>query len=671
MPILTAAIVAAAMIGSLLASTAIDQTIAAQSLDPGSQMPFMAPQAQMPMGGPHVTSARSGLWSDPGTWDLGVPTAGANVVISTGNTVAYDLATSPTLGNIDVQGSLVFSDTHSTQLTFVNMTVEMGGFLQAGTIDSPVPSSITTTLQMAPPKEGGALIMVMGDLELHGAQVTPTWTHIASTVQPGSTTLTLADATNWKAGDHIVVASTSLKPLESEDNWIASVSGNTLTLKTPLKFEHDGVAPTQAEVEDLTRNLVVTSLDPMVHATGVMFMAGAMGGLSYTEFSHLGAKGILGDYPIHFHHTQNTMVGTIVNGVSIWDSHNRFLTIHNSDGITIENSVGYMSVGHGFFLEDGTEENNTLVNNIAILTLPGRIRPDDGGAAGFWIQNPRNNLTGNVAVSAAGSGFDFALPESAPQVIPFRQTNFDASSNQGVVPRQLKILAFVGNVAHSNGRDGFHLYRLNPVRQGTISWFRDMTMWRNNGLGAEITAAQFNVTSSTFFGNAMGNMRIDANDGTVTQSKFLGEVATTVVPGRIMVSPFGIEVTAGTATISDSLFKGHLPRGTMASADILNSPRDQQQEAVSLVDDQLLSKTQIVFGYPLNGLSYFNVVRLNGDSTATFSLVRYDLQTTVSSGSVPAPVGLSQFLSQCSSDGSYMALKCPLITPSVLKSLHG
>ncbi|MFP4544955.1 MAG: hypothetical protein ACLFQU_12040, partial [Candidatus Kapaibacterium sp.] len=37
-----------------------------------------------------VTSTGSGLWSDAGTWDVGVPTADDDVIIATGHTVTVD-----------------------------------------------------------------------------------------------------------------------------------------------------------------------------------------------------------------------------------------------------------------------------------------------------------------------------------------------------------------------------------------------------------------------------------------------------------------------------------------------------------------------------------------------------------------------------------------------------
>jgi len=44
----------------------------------------------------------------------------------------------------------------------------------------------------------------------------------------------------------------------------------------------------------------------------------------------LGKQGVLGRYALHFHLIGDTMRGSYVIGASIWDSHNRWITIHGS-----------------------------------------------------------------------------------------------------------------------------------------------------------------------------------------------------------------------------------------------------------------------------------------------------------------------------------------------------
>ena len=45
---------------------------------------------------------------------------------------------------------------------------------------------------------------------------------------------------------------------------------------------------------------------------------------------------------------------------------NRWLTIHGTNYLVVRDCVGYQSIGHGFFLEDGTEVYNVLDRNLAV-----------------------------------------------------------------------------------------------------------------------------------------------------------------------------------------------------------------------------------------------------------------------------------------------------------------
>jgi hypothetical protein len=347
------------------------------------------------------------------------------------------------------------------------------------------------------------------------------------------------------------------------------------------------------------------------------------------------------------------MHGSVIDGVSVWDSHNRFTTIHNTDGILVKNSVGYEGLGHGFFLEDGTEENNTLVNNIAVLTLPGSIRPDDGGAAGFWMQNPRNNLTGDIAVSASGSGFDFSLPDTAPQVIPFRVANFEGSLNQATTPTVLSISSFTHNEAHSNGGDGFHFYRLE-YGNGTkipLDVFSNLLMWRNDGVGIDLTASTSTVESSLLFGNMYGNMQVDSYNMTVKTTKLLGELpgittlmnSTNAYSMRYMVAPFGIISIATNLTIRDSIFRGHEAQSSLASGDVVNEQGGRTQFTIFISDTELLSNHTIIFGSTLNVGSFIEVKGMNHDPTLSFTL--YGPNTSHGQS--------------CKLNMNYLALRCP------------
>src|SRR5262249_49631239 len=80
-----------------------------------------------------ATAAGSGAWSTPATWQDGrAPTANANVLIPTGNTVTLDTATSP-LHTLRVDGTLQFAAAQNTALVVDTLVVNMQGVLVIGT----------------------------------------------------------------------------------------------------------------------------------------------------------------------------------------------------------------------------------------------------------------------------------------------------------------------------------------------------------------------------------------------------------------------------------------------------------------------------------------------------------------------------------------------------------
>src|SRR4029077_1269076 len=85
------------------------------------------------------------------------------------------------------------------------------------------------------------------------------------------------------------------------------------------------------------------------------------------EFYQLGQGGRLGHYPVHFHMVRNTPNDTFVKDCSIHDSMTRWITLHATDGVLLARNVGYMSIGHGYYIEDGTETNNKLYSSKDIL----------------------------------------------------------------------------------------------------------------------------------------------------------------------------------------------------------------------------------------------------------------------------------------------------------------
>jgi hypothetical protein len=98
----------------------------------------------------------------------------------------------PELNLVVVEGTLIFSDEADFTFDVHYLIIRMGEFI-IGTEDSPYMHKLIITLhghelESQLPEFGNKVIGCHHcRLDIHGAPRTPTWTEIASTVQPGAT----------------------------------------------------------------------------------------------------------------------------------------------------------------------------------------------------------------------------------------------------------------------------------------------------------------------------------------------------------------------------------------------------------------------------------------------------------------------------------------------------
>jgi hypothetical protein len=444
-----------------------------------------------------------------------VPKAGDFVQVRAGQVVVYDGtadANVPALRLVHVAGTLTFARDKSTRLDVGLLKVQPGeeasedGFvcsvhstpeeislpasprlpaaLEVGSAEEPIPAGVTATIRLVrfdgTDKESlPAIIDCGGRMDFHGAAMSRTWVKLGEPSIAGQGTLVLAEPVpGWKAGDRVIVTASGMSGYYerqqaqkhhqkdamygTEERLIARVDGTTLVLDQPLELPHAASDDGRCEVANLSRNVVIESADPSSAATRghTMYHRNSSGGISYAEFRHLGKQGVLGKYPIHFHLLRDGMRGTSVLGASIWDSGNRFMAIHGTDYLLIRDCVGYQCVGHGFFLEDATEQYNVLDHNLAVQARQGKPLPkqalpfDSNEGAGFWWANGRNTFTRNVACENDRYGFRFDINN-----IRDRKALVDVTAPDGkeqtVDARTVPFLRFEDNESHSEGLYSF------------------------------------------------------------------------------------------------------------------------------------------------------------------------------------------------------------------------
>jgi uncharacterized protein (TIGR03067 family) len=452
-----------------------------------------------------VRSARSGRWSAPSTWQGAQPPgAGARVQVRSGHTVIYDVRSTALIRSIHVAGTLTFARDRDTLLTVGLIKIQPGddasedGFncdahvrpaaptasipaLEVGSADEPIPAGRAAVIRLALAKgldreSCPAIVCCGGRLDLHGAPLDRTWVKLGATAEAGDARVRLASPVKgWRVGDRVIVTTTGSRdrintrvslrpgtappgnrqpaPAQTEERTITAVEGDRLTLDRRLALRHQGEGDYRGEVANLSRNVVIESADPRGVRGHTMVHRHSFAAIGYAEFRHLGKEGQLGKYPIHFHLCGATARGSSVIGASVHDSHNRWVTIHGTQYLVVGDCVGYQSVGHGYFLEDGTEVFNVLDRNLGVQAFGGKPLPrqelpyDQNDGSAFWWANSLNTFTRNVAVECDRWGFRF---EAAPTrgfdlCRPVPQPD---GTVEKVDIRTLPFVRFEGNEAH-------------------------------------------------------------------------------------------------------------------------------------------------------------------------------------------------------------------------------
>lgn len=237
------------------------------------------------------------------------------------------------------------------------------------------------------------------------------WARLSASVPAGAGQLTLDRSVDWGKDDKIVLTTTDWHPSHSELLKLASGGSPQLVLdgKTsqahqgqiftvdPNRLSHDpGNANKSADVRAavglLTRSITIRSMGaafdagrglpadfppasecttnkPDCYFGGHILVRQGFGRfqLQGVELYQLGQGGRMGHYPVHFHLDKDTSyTNAFLKDSSIWESNTRFVVLHATHGVEIARNVGYLSMGHAFYLEDGSEIGNAFCYNLGV-----------------------------------------------------------------------------------------------------------------------------------------------------------------------------------------------------------------------------------------------------------------------------------------------------------------
>jgi hypothetical protein len=452
---------------------------------------------------PHL---RSGLkhWHDPATWSNNqVPTPSSVITLPANTSVlisSCSLDRSATYQKIIVPATsqLIFADS-PISLKVRSIFVEGKMFIGAPGCRIHAPITITFTGAKSLSDDiatgfgtKGVGVAGSGSIDIHGYQFHPTWTRVSATIKPGDNRVYLQDAVNWAVGQSLVVATSIYHDYEEDQNEVVQIvsisdDGKVLEVSPAFKFLHYGGSEYQSEVGLLSRRIILQG-DSMSDAEnfGGHVMVMGQGRFSGVQFTKMGQQNMLARYPVHWH-LIGSSPSSYATDNSFWNGFYRCISIHATHDTTVLRNVAYNTVGHCYYLEEGVEENNTLSYNLAVhircLGPPmegggqrGQVfqedstalLPADRAAAGFYITNAYNTITGNAA-SGGWAGFSF----------PNLPTPLGFNKDRPFSPQRRVSKLFDGNTAHSSGYhfsgDGGCIYI------GGKLWYENGVLWYDNG----------------------------------------------------------------------------------------------------------------------------------------------------------------------------------------------
>ncbi|CAB1319496.1 unnamed protein product [Coregonus sp. 'balchen'] len=385
----------------------------------------------------------------------------------------------------------------------------------------------------------------------------------------------LEDVHTWQPGNHVVVASTDYSMHQAEEFTLLPCphcTSRQVRVQGRPQFGHmgeivDGV-DMRAEVALLSRNILIYGeMENTCYGNNwcQFFGHDTYGGhikifgnftsvhLSHVELRNMGQQE-QGRYPLHFHRC----------GDVDWRGGYR-------EPAYVKDTVGYDTLGHCFFLEDGIEQRNTFFHNLGLLTRPGTLLPTDRNetmctsirdkvfknytpspsmeckaVSTFWIANPNNNLISNAAAGSQDAGIWYVfhssstgdshglVPETRAELTPlgifynnraglFIDKGVKTTNASAADPREYLCL-------DNNARFRPH-ENADPNQPRVAALIDTLIAFKNNDLGAWIRGGDITIQNSGFADNGVGLSF--ASDGSypkdegssqeVTQSLFVGE----------------------------------------------------------------------------------------------------------------------------------------------------
>ncbi|KAL3886654.1 hypothetical protein ACJMK2_026634, partial [Sinanodonta woodiana] len=335
--------------------------------------------------------------------NVGMPPAYAYVIIPEERWVVVDVEDLK-FSTLEVKGTMELDNLSKSNGSYYDFKIEatyiiiQGGNFIGGWQANPLQGSAEITLvgNHSTPEfptvdgtpVGSKVIGVFGRLDLHGKNVSHTWTKLNMTANVGDSEINVQDDVDWKVGDSIVITPTSYNARETELFNITNISSTTITLSGALAYKHlafSEILPSgkiiemRAEVGLLTRNIkVIGSMNAESFGARIIVSTISENGLTFTghaqfsnvEFVNTGQGGYLelddARFSITFSDTGSVsdINPSYVKECAFHDGFSPAIGLFGAHGMIIENNVIHHTVKHAIWT---TSAKTTIRGNLVVL----------------------------------------------------------------------------------------------------------------------------------------------------------------------------------------------------------------------------------------------------------------------------------------------------------------
>jgi hypothetical protein len=336
----------------------------------------------------------------------------------------------------------------------------------------------------------------------------------------------------WRVGDELAITPTSSPGTAGHSDGysyarVVGVSGSTVTLDTPTAFAHPRVdGRWGAEVLNLSRNVRIEGTAQGRAHVHFNHTSGAQE-LRNVALRHMGPRqdtgetyrrdgervpitaGVVGRYPLHWHHNRAGSAGTLVENVVVRDSGNQAFVAHASDGITFRGTIAHDVVDTPYWWDrrEGCcgrhavwqPGSNDVTYERAVASLVTADPPHRGFRLNGFELGHGNNLTvrDSVAVGVQGNvhSAGFNWPEGV-----FAESGSTEFAD---------FWTFENNVAHNNKMNGIFVWQNTGERRHVV----ERSVLFHNGYSGIVHGAYGNAYTYRglmLYGNGLSGLELHA-----------------------------------------------------------------------------------------------------------------------------------------------------------------